>query len=138
MILMNPIFYFSTLYGQLCITLISWGKYIQQLDSIEETISASRHFVKLLGKVSTTISSALFWQVANLQVGLILWVFVSLIFILFHNEGEKNIMLCFCKNILICMYDKLKSKYDLLIWECTNKTLSRNLHLKLRQYRNLF
>ena len=88
MILMNPIFYFSTLYGQLCITLISWGKYIQQLESIEETISASRHFVKLLGKVSTTISSALFWQIANLQVGLILWVFVSLIFIIFHNPGK--------------------------------------------------
>ena len=90
MILMNPFFYFSTLYGQLCITLISWGKYIEQLESIEETIGASKHFVKLLGKVSTTLSSALFWQIANLQVGLILWVFVSLVFILFHNEGENG------------------------------------------------
>ena len=90
MILMNPFFYFSTLYGQLCITLISWGKYIEQLESIEETIGASKHFVKLLGKVSTTLSSALFWQIANLQVGLILWVFVSLVFIFFHNEGENG------------------------------------------------
>ena len=124
MILMNPIFYFSTLYGQLCITLISWGKYIQQLESIEETISASRHFVKLLGKVSTTISSALFWQVANLQVGLILWVFVSLIFIFFHNEGEKNIILCFCTNILICMYDKLGNQIttDEILLFCGNLT----------------
>ena len=104
MILMNPIFYFSIIYGELCIVLISWGKYIEELESIEETISASKHFVKLLGKVSTTISSALFWQIANLQVGLILWVFVSLIFIFFHNPGEN---ICFHLHNCINLYGKL-------------------------------
>ena len=88
MILINPIFYFSIIYGELCIVLVSWGKSIEELVSIEDTIGASKNFVKLLGKVSTTISSALFWQIANLQVGLILWVFVSLIFIIFHNPGK--------------------------------------------------
>ena len=91
---MNPIFYFLIIYGELCIALISWGKFIHGLESMEETIVASKNFVKLLSKVSTTISSALFWQIANLQVGLILWVFVSLIFIFFHNPGESIIFIC--------------------------------------------
>ena len=81
------------------------GEYCgDELESIEETISASKHFVKLLGKVSTTISSALFWQIANLQVGLILWVFVSLIFIFFHNPGEN---ISFHLHNCINLYGKL-------------------------------
>ena len=89
-----PSHYFLAMYGDLCIMLIMWARCIEQLESIEDIMKESKHFLNGLNKVATIISSPLFWIITQLQIGLILWVFVSLTIIFFpaQSESGKNVI----------------------------------------------
>ena len=67
-----PSHFFLVMYGDLCIMLIMWARCIEQLESIEDILKESKHFLNGLNKVATTISSPVFWIITQLQIGLIL------------------------------------------------------------------
>ena len=76
-----PSHYFLVTYGDLCVMHIMWARCIEQLESVEDIMKESKHFLNALNKVTTIISSPVFWVITQLQIGLILWFFITLTFI---------------------------------------------------------
>ena len=95
-----PSLYFLMMYGDLCVILIMWGKCIEKLESTVAIIEESKHFIDALNKVATVISSPIFWIITQLQIGLILWVFVSLTFFFFPTQSGDGKMVQFKLTIL--------------------------------------